>query len=633
MMKKLLLSLLLVSSTAFGALSDVDKAQAGATNILTNPGFENGKASWTASGGTLAVATSGSNLLLGKSSVTWDSTAASQTLTSDYVTISNGLKGTNGEYGCKIMVPSGTAAHSLQVYSGSTVLGSLSIADLGTNPKPFTGIFTIPTSGSLALRVFSTASNEPSITIDDCYLGPTRSIGSVQVITDWKTCSNVGAGTLWTSTGTSPVYGTSASANGYQGIKCFWRRVGENAEIQFDYHQTTAGTNPSAIGFFNINAVDPGLVIDQNKVKANQNTTVGTFASADSGQPAGFMATSAGYIHNLHAVLHGSLGTQIKLHASYTGATQGGNILGNTASWFDQTEMSMGLRMTWPILGWTSTANAVRSDQTDFPLTNYGTISFSAVTTPPTKGANAIDKVEVERKGQFAHIIYTYQQTGAGSAGSGAYLLGMPGGLVIDTAITGTTATASNTTSSLEASRVVGEGYIGLNSSSNGPIHCYVYNSTRFACTAYASLTTIDYFGSGLYAFNNATPGFRVQIKVPIVGWTETQKAPVLIGGITNGGQGALRMESALVTAGGVVTELNGSDWLNGSCSVATSTFTCTFNGGMFSSAPHCQVTIDNSGGGDEKVTTSGTTAVVALTNPGVGNIAYPFTLTCLGVR
>lgn len=610
MMKKLLLSLLLVSSTAFGALTDVDKAQAGATNVLTNPGFENGKASWTSSGGTLAVATSGSNLLIGKSSVTWDSTAASQTLTSDYFTVSNGLKGTNGEFGCKIMVPSGTAAHSLQVFNGSTVLGSLSIADSGTNPKPFTGVFPIPTSGSLALRILSTASNEPTITVDDCYLGSTRSIGSVQVISDWKACSNVGAGTLWTSTGTSPVYGTSASANNFQGIKCFWRRNAENAEIQFDYHQTTAGALPSGMALFNINAVSPELVIDQNKIKANQNTTVGTFASANSGQPSGFMATSAGYIHNLYAVLHGTLGTQIKFHMSYTGVGQGGLILGNTSSWFDQTEASMGLRMSFPIVGWSATANAVRSDNTNYAPRSY---------TPIFTGFGTVVTHNCTESRDGAYLVWECTFLSGVSTAVEARV-SLPSGINTKSTVPtislrgncGRTGGGSDyPTVTIEASK----NYVTFGQGSSG-------GST----VSLAKLNGNQTIGTG--------ETFSCTARIPIEGWLETQNAPVLIGGITNGGQGALRLESAQVTAAGVVTELNGSDWLNGNCSVATSTFTCLFNSGLFLAAPHCQLTLYDTGAGDEKITVATTgSVVVALTNPGVGNIAYPFTLMCLGQR
>src|SRR5690242_18049091 len=102
-----LLIFLVACSPAF-AVTPVDNAIIGAGNILLNPGFESGSSQWTASGGSFAIATSGSNLLNGKASATWDSNGAAQTLTSGYVTIPNGLKGTNGEFACKIMTPSGT---------------------------------------------------------------------------------------------------------------------------------------------------------------------------------------------------------------------------------------------------------------------------------------------------------------------------------------------------------------------------------------------------------------------------------------------------------------------------------------------------------------------------------------------
>ena len=60
------------------------------------------------------------------------------------------------------------------------------------------------------------------------------------------------------------------------------------------------------------------------------------------------------------------------------------------------------------------------------------TLTIGAVTTPPTPGTNT-SSATWERIGGYAHIVYTFAQTGAGSAGSGTYLFPLPAGLVLDT--------------------------------------------------------------------------------------------------------------------------------------------------------------------------------------------------------
>lgn len=173
-MIKFILGLLLTPTLAMAALSDVDRAEMAERNILKNGGFENGKGSWTASGGSFAIASSGSNLLMGKASATWDSGSASQVLSSS-VTIPNGLKGRPGVAFCNFLTPSGAATHTIQAYDGSTVLSSTSIVS-STLPIVSAATFLFPSSGSISLRVVSVAADEPSITIDDCYLGPSENV-------------------------------------------------------------------------------------------------------------------------------------------------------------------------------------------------------------------------------------------------------------------------------------------------------------------------------------------------------------------------------------------------------------------------------------------------------------------------
>lgn len=176
-MRYLLFVLFYVISAA-ASITDVERSELAFKNVLRNPGFENGIAGWTASGGALASVTSGSNLLTGKVSATWNSDGAGQTLTSSAITVPNGLLGRNGLAQCKILVPSGTGTHTISVTDGTNTLVSSSIISSST-PSVSSLNFIFPSSGTVAIRLTSVASDEPLITIDDCYLGEALNLSSV----------------------------------------------------------------------------------------------------------------------------------------------------------------------------------------------------------------------------------------------------------------------------------------------------------------------------------------------------------------------------------------------------------------------------------------------------------------------
>ena len=152
--------------------------ETGSYQLLKNPSFEatTYSSNWTASGGTLAAATS-TNIFYGKSA-TWDSSGAAQTLTSDAITVPEGFKGNNCEASIYIKVPSGTATHTLEAWDGTNVLATATIVNSVYFTKN-TVTFPCPTSGTIALRLVSVASDEPLIALDEAYLGLARNVGTV----------------------------------------------------------------------------------------------------------------------------------------------------------------------------------------------------------------------------------------------------------------------------------------------------------------------------------------------------------------------------------------------------------------------------------------------------------------------
>lgn len=184
MIEKMIILLgLLAGLNAEAALSDLDKSVAAPRgNLLTNPGFEAGKAGWTASGGTFTTTNAAANKFAGAATGSWDSSSASQTITAASVAITsgNGLSGANITGGCYFKVAS-TYTGKVQLFDGTNVLAEASITNStsGFTPTYVTGI--APTSGTVSFRLISVASNEPIVYPDDCYFGRADGFNLFQV--------------------------------------------------------------------------------------------------------------------------------------------------------------------------------------------------------------------------------------------------------------------------------------------------------------------------------------------------------------------------------------------------------------------------------------------------------------------
>lgn len=142
---------------------------AGGIQMLSDPEFEKATIStyWTPSAGTLTALTSGGNFSgFDKQSASWTPGAASNTLSSETITIVNGLLGARGS--ASIFYKTTSALHKLQVYDGSTVIAEkLLPANTGYKKEEFT--FSIPSSGTIQLRIL--AGDTTPIYADKAFLG------------------------------------------------------------------------------------------------------------------------------------------------------------------------------------------------------------------------------------------------------------------------------------------------------------------------------------------------------------------------------------------------------------------------------------------------------------------------------
>ncbi len=147
-------------------------------NLLKDAGWEKTKNLWTASSGTYARSTS--SPLRGVGSATWDASATSQTLTSSAVAIPTGLYGANGVASCRFQAASGTATHTIGAYDGSNLLATRTITSVTSGSARGTVNFGFPSSGNIQIRITS-AADEPSIKIDDCFLGAADTFNLSQI--------------------------------------------------------------------------------------------------------------------------------------------------------------------------------------------------------------------------------------------------------------------------------------------------------------------------------------------------------------------------------------------------------------------------------------------------------------------
>ena len=164
------------------ALTDYDRQEFIQKNMLAdkNAGFESGISQW--SGTPALVKATGGNILYGKGSATWDSTSASQTMSSASGTMPNGLLGQNCEASILIAVPSGTATHNIQAFVGTDIISVPIVSSV--TPRRQVVTFPCPVAATtIRIRIQSVAANEPLIAFDDAYIGVATNVGTGSVDT------------------------------------------------------------------------------------------------------------------------------------------------------------------------------------------------------------------------------------------------------------------------------------------------------------------------------------------------------------------------------------------------------------------------------------------------------------------
>ncbi len=145
--------------------------------------------------------------------------------------------------------------------------------------------------------------------------------------------------------------------------------------------------------------------------------------------------------------------------------------------------------------------------------TNAGAATLSATTTAPTKGTNTTDSVRWRRVGDTMEMRWNYVQTAAGVAGSGNYLITIPGGYSVDTA------KLPVPSSALDRRAYVGTIGIYYGGQCSGQV--YAYNSTQLwaevICINGSSPGQGPWASTYIHFAYNVT--INLDLKIPISGW------------------------------------------------------------------------------------------------------------------
>lgn len=590
-MKKFLLGLLLLPAIAFASLTQPDLALLNAANLLKNAGFENGKANWTASGGTFTISSGNTTRVYGNSGGSWDSSASGQTLGSTYTVInSGGLSSQNGVGTCAIRCASGTCTHKLQVYYAGAAIAEQTIQSSTVNfPRTLVN-FVFPSSGDVTLRLISVAANEPQAYIDSCYLG--RADG----YNVFRSAALTNA-TPYTPTFTG--FGTPTN------IEFYWSRVGGHMVIKGKF---TSGTST---------ATEARISLPSNYVSADT-TLIPTIRSVGKGvydvpgafEPSVLIEPSVSYM---------TFGIQDVSNAGLSKLNGSGTVTsGATLSFFAEI----------PIQGWNADVDAVQADTTSQMWSGYHgqDCSWSTTSSSYVDPSDDGSCTFTESKNINFGAVTTF-----GASKPGISFSARLGDTYFVCAAPALQHNTSNTTAAVKL--VDDTGTVIATQE-------YADDTTEQTQAPVCGLWTPSTSGSHTLKLQMRTSAGTLTIisgADPVLHWTifkasQSFPQPLIKNSVTTPSDDVQMLASAKVSAAGVVSQESG-DWINGSCAItSTSTFTCTLNSGFFNGAPTCVASIAEIGSIGFITTDSTSSTVIAKTYDQTASpTAGPFFIQCMG--
>jgi hypothetical protein len=552
--------------------------ETGNTNLLANPGFE---ATTVASGWTVAGvgALDSTNYFSGKKALSIAVTALTGEVLSQAVTPGSTMQGSNLEAAIRVK----TASSNVQVCSVSGAT-EIQCVDVSNNNlwQNYSANMPAPSSGSITLKVKTTSSTTGTILVDDGYLGVPRNITSLSVASD------LGSQT-WTTTQTN-----STTTVALTRVGSYVKVVGKTAFTGVSTGATDI-TIPSAYTPDATTYPSPGSTNNYHVGNAWFDDTGVTIQYGD----VDFYAAST-----LRIVAENAASTYLgPVNTSSTIPFTWGS--GDVINW----------KAEWKVSGWSATQQGVSSDQTNYDWASYTPTFTNSVSTP----------VLCEHKRDAADLLlrcgFTVTSTSAGEA-----RVSLPGTLTTADSSKITTLEIVGSwgdTSAENSGWVLAEaskGYVTFSQINQGSVGGLVKRN-----------------GSSVWS-NGTTVHFTA--RVPIAGWLENGKAPILIGGVTSSTTGSERIERASVTSTCSSTPCtinSGTPAISSITRASTGLYTVNFAAGTFSANPSCtcstSVSTFNSICAINSNSTSAVTVNTANQQASGAQIDVAFSLICMGPR
>lgn len=191
----------------------------------------------------------------------------------------------------------------------------------------------------------------------------------------------------------------------------------------------------------------------------------------------------------------------------------------NTESYIDDVV----IQLTSTALSSTSITVPVNNN---FGPINMGSISITATGGGAVKGTIVQDRIIGSRFENRLIADYNYQQSAAGTVGTGDYLFALPAGLSFDSSVVNFETGSGSTVG-------VAKGYIGSGTVSDGStvpaaVKAIAYDATHFRIQAFTS-GTYPFIGNGNFGLNGTTEAYTIHIDAPISGWLTNQTTSTTI--------------------------------------------------------------------------------------------------------
>jgi hypothetical protein len=619
MIKFIIISLFPIFTMA--AWTEVDRSELLSKNLLKdlNPGAENGKSKWAATGGTITLETSSTDIHTGNAALSWDASAASQFVASGAGSKKSGLNSTNGVGLC--FVRTTATDYTMEIYDGTAVIASMLVPATSTYEiMPINFVFTNNTQYQIR---FSSASDAAKIYYDDCFIGPASSVNLAKI-----SQAEYFGGVIWTSTASCEWSRTSTSQGGFAADADCTTPAGSNILGK----ASAPATKIPAITF---SSMPPGNYrIVATGAFAKNNTSAGAsgwrFHDGTTGTSPQAVFTNGiiGYSPNIEGMFtYTTTQTNKTIEIQCAQATSGSCDILNSSSTFYELRIDV---FYWP----SSSQLSFNAAQSPASWSGYHGNNCSFARTNTVYGDPATDATcdLVQRQNTNFGTV-----TGANNLPSitftpnkvGKYYVCANTNVRAATDVQNYAIKLTDGTTDIAESGLRGN---GTDHSQTVPL-CGIYNATSISSVTLKVQTRGTSGAITLGTFNADTT-----IEWSIFSLEQNFPAPLLINSVTSSYSGVARIEAGVVSCS--ATSSLGSQfgsWLSSVGNVSSGSCSITINSGQFSSTPFCWAIATDTTGSPVIISATATSSTAASIdcsdNAGTACTSYTVRFFCLGAK